>query len=161
MIVKTLQEFYQFFQEGKLILAIDYGSKKIGLALSDPGHSIAMPYKLLDDILEKNKVNQIIKIIHEKNICAITLGMPVNMDGTASDQTIVIEKFANKILGQSNIPIFFQDERLTSKAANNFLKNFNLKRKDRNKIDDLTAASMILETVLNGYRSNFNFNVSL
>lgn len=151
MIVNTLQEFYCFFKKGKIILAIDYGSRKIGLALSDPNFTLSMPYKLLNDESEKNKVSQIINIINEKNVCAVVIGMPFNMDGTHSSQHPIIMKFTNKILGQINIPIFFQDERLTSKNANNFLKSFNIKRKDRNKFDDLTAASMILETILNGY----------
>ena len=70
------------------------------------------------------------------------------MNGTKSEQTLIVENFANKLTKRTELPIFFQDERLTSKAANNLLKDFGLKRKNRNSIDDLAAASMILETAL-------------
>lgn len=88
-------------------------------------------------------------MLQEKNISAIVIGLPINMDGTKSEQTILTEKFAEKLEKRSNLPIFLQDERLTSKAADNLLKGFGLKRKDRNNQDDLAAASLILETVLN------------
>ena len=75
------------------------------------------------------------------------------MDGTKSDQTIIVEKFAEKLEKRTNLPIFFQDERLTSRAADNLLKSFGIKRKNRNENDDLAAASMILETTLNARKS--------
>jgi putative Holliday junction resolvase len=79
------------------------------------------------------------------------------MDGTKSEQTTIVEKFAEKLEKRTNLPIFFQDERLTSRAADNLLKSFGIKRKNRNESDDLTAASMILETTL---KSRHSYNAS-
>lgn len=148
MIIDTLQEFCTFFKSGQPLIGIDYGQKKIGLAISTPDHKISLPLQLLTGDSEKKKLNHIVELAKNKNICAIVVGLPLNMDGTKSDQTIIVEKFAEKLKKRINLPIFFQDERLTSKAANNLLKSFGIKRKNRNENDDLTAASMILETTL-------------
>jgi putative Holliday junction resolvase len=148
MIIHTLQEFCKFFQSNKPILSLDYGTKKIGVAISTPDHKMALPFTILAGDSEKKKLHSITTLLQEKNICAIIIGLPINMDGTKSEQTMLTEKFAEKLEKRTNLPIFLQDERLTSKAANNLLKSFGLKRKDRNDQDDLAAASLILETVL-------------
>lgn len=149
MIIHTLQEFCKFFQPNKPILSIDYGVKKLGLGISTPDHKMAMPLRIISGDSEKKKLQEIVAISIEKQVCAIVVGLPINMNGTPSEQTLIVEKFAEKLKNRTNLPIFLQDERLTSKAADNLLKDFGLKRKDRNSQDDLAAASMILETVLN------------
>ena len=148
MIVYTLQEFCKFFQKGKPLLSIDYGCKKSGIAISTPDHHLSMPLKLITGDSQKKKLQEIITIIKEKDVCAIVIGLPFNMDGTKSNQTLLVEKFAEKLMNRTNLAIFMQDERLTSKAADNLLRDFGIKRKDRNSKDDLAAASMILETTL-------------
>lgn len=148
MIVNSVQEFCKFLYKGKPIISVDYGQKKIGIAVSDQNHNIAMPLCLINYEPEKKKIKQIVDLIKKHNICGIVLGMPINMDGTKSNQTLLTEKFAEKLSTHTNIPIFMQDERLTSKAADSLLKHFDLKRKKRNEKDDMVAASMILETTL-------------
>lgn len=153
MIIDTLQEFCTFFKNKQPLIGIDYGQKKIGLAISTPDHQMSMPFQLLTSDSEKKKLNQIVETIKDKNICAIVIGLPLNMNGTKSDQTMIVEKFAKKLEKRTNLPIFFQDERITSRAADNLLKSFGIKRKNRNKNDDLTAASLILETTLKSRQS--------
>ena len=86
------------------------------------------------------------------NICAIVVGLPVNMDGTNSEQTKIVVNFVNKLAKKTNLPIYLQDERLTSKAADSLLRNMGFNRKQRNERDDMAAASMILETTLESAR---------
>jgi putative Holliday junction resolvase len=148
MIIDKLQEFCTFFKSGQPLIGVDYGQKKIGLAISTPDHQMSMPLQLLTGDSEKKKLNAIADIAKTKNACAIVVGIPFNMDGTKSEQTFIVEKFTEKLERRTHLPIFFQDERLTSRAADNLLKSFGIKRKDRNKNDDLTAASLILETTL-------------
>ena len=148
MIIESLQEFYQFFRFGQPIIAIDYGQKKMGTALSSPDHTIAMPFKMINSVSEKEKIKQILDIILDKKICTIVIGLPLNMDGTYSKQTKITLKFAENLAQKTNLPIFMQDERLTSKAADKLLTQFGFNRKKRNTKDDLVAASLILETVL-------------
>ena len=157
MIIETIQEFCTFFKERQPLISIDYGQKKIGLAISTPDHKMSLPLQLLLGDSEKKKLNQIAEITKAKNACAIVLGLPLNMDGTKSEQTIIVERFAEKLEKRTNLPIFLQDERLTSRAADNLLKSFGIKRKVRNTNDDLTAASLILETTL---KSRHTYNAS-
>ena len=149
MIIHSLQEFYQLCQVGQPIISVDHGNIKMGLAISSPDHYLALPLQIIAADSDKKIILQLVQVIKQKNACALVIGLPINMDGTKSEQTIKVENFANQIQKQINLPIFLQDERLTSKAADNFLKNFGMKRKQRNAIDDLTSASMILETTLN------------
>ena len=148
MIIDTLQEFCTFFKLGQPLIGVDYGQKKIGLAISTPDHQMSMPLQLLTGDSEKKKLNEIADIAKNKHACTIVIGIPFNMDGTKSEQTLIVEKFTEKLERRTHLPIFLQDERLTSRAADNLLKSFGIKRKNRNKNDDLTAASMILETTL-------------
>jgi len=148
MIITSLQEFYSFFELSKPLLAIDYGNKKIGLAISSPDHKIAMPHSIITAVDDKEKLRRIIDFIVKNNICAIVVGLPVNMDGTSSSQAKIVTSFVNKLAKETNLPIYLQDERLTSKAADNMLKNMGFNRRQRNERDDMAAASLILETVL-------------
>ena len=70
------------------------------------------------------------------------------MDGTESEQTKIVINFVGKLAKKTNLPIYLQDERLTSKAADSLLRNMGFNRKQRNERDDMAAASMILETTL-------------
>ena len=160
MIIYTLQEFCKFFKQGMPIVSIDYGKKKIGVAISTPDHNVPMPLQIIRGDSEKKKLQEIVRILVTKNICAIIIGLPINMDGTKSEQTLIVEKFSEKLKNRTNLPIFMQDERLTSIAADNLLKEFGLKRKDRNSSDDLIAASLILETTLNASKRLFYSKLS-
>ena len=150
MIVNNLQEFYSFFKIGRPLLGIDYGNKKIGLAISSPEHFIAMPHSIIVAHKEPEKLEKIVNIIQQNNICALVIGLPVYMDGTHSDQTKIVTNFAKKLVIKANLPIYLQDERLTTRAADSFLKMMGLNRKQRNERDDMSSASLILETVLEG-----------
>ncbi len=148
MIITSLQEFYSFFEVSKPLLGIDYGNKKIGLAISSPDHKIAMPHSIIAVREDREKSNHIIDFIVKNNICAIVVGLPVNMDGTSGSQAKIVTSFVNKLANETNLPIYLQDERLTSKAADNMLKDMGFNRRQRNERDDMAAASLILETVL-------------
>lgn len=148
MIITSLQEFYSFFELRKPLLAIDYGNKKIGLAISSPDHKISMPHSIITAGGDREKLQRIIDFIVKSNICAIVVGLPVNMDGTSSSQAKIVTSFVNKLAKGTNLPIYLQDERLTSRAADNMLKDMGFNRRQRNQRDDMAAASLILETVL-------------
>ena len=148
MIINSLQEFYSFFEISKPLLAIDYGNKKIGLAISSPDHRIAMPHSIIAVDNDREKLDRIIDFIVKYNICAIVVGLPVNMDGTSSSQAKIVNNFVNKLIKKTNLPVYLLDERLTSRAADSMLKNMGLNRRQRNERDDMVAASMILETAL-------------
>ncbi|WP_371253152.1 Holliday junction resolvase RuvX [Orientia tsutsugamushi] len=147
MIINSIIEFLQAADIKKQILGIDFGEKKVGVAISNIEHTVAMP---LQTILATNqdRINKIQEIAVAYNIGAIVIGLPFRLDGTETSQTHRVKDFANKLANKLLLPIFLCDERLTSKAANNLLKMGNIKRKVRNAIDDRVAASIILEGAL-------------
>lgn len=148
MIVKNLQEFCQFLKIGHPLVAIDYGQKKIGIAVSNQERTIAMPLRIIKNSHNKTSVQEIINVINNHNICAIVIGLPLHMNGDTTEQTNIVIEFAKNIAKNIKMAIYLQDERLTSRAADNLLKSFDISRKMRNKSDDAIAASMILETTL-------------
>lgn len=154
MIISTLEEFCPKLITGQRLIAIDYGSKKLGIAISDPLFRMALPMKEVIETNDEHKITNIIRISKENSACGIVLGLPINMDGTRSEQTERVQKFAEKLAIKADIAIFLQDERLTTKAADNLLKTIGLKRKERNARDDSIAACLILDTVLDYYQKN-------
>ncbi|XVN43184.1 MAG: Holliday junction resolvase RuvX [Candidatus Rickettsia vulgarisii] len=149
MIIDTLEKFSELLQPNKPIIAIDYGARKIGVAISNPEHTIAMPIKTINTPEEKEKIKEILNLIEAYSACAIVVGLPISMNGETSNQTTILLKFTEHLSLATNLSIYLQDERLTSKAADSLLKSFGLNRKQRNNQDDSIAASMILETTLN------------
>lgn len=154
MIDSTLEQFCQKLAPGKRLIAIDYGSKKLGVAISDPSLYMSLPMKEIIEPNNERKIAHIIRISKENASGGIVIGLPINMDGTRSEQTEIVQKFAEKLATQTGLPIFLQDERLTTKAADNLLKTIGLKRKERNARDDSIAACLILDTVLDYYQKN-------
>lgn len=148
MIISTLQEFYPFLKRGRPIIAIDYGQKKLGIAISNREHNFALPLKTINEIDEEKKIKALQQLVNDHSICAIVIGLPINLKGEITSQTEIVKTFANKLSNILNLPIYLQDERLTSRAADNMLKSIGMKRKERNTKDDLIAASLILESTL-------------
>ena len=130
------------------ILSLDYGEKRIGIAISDNECSIALP----SEVLERNKTNKdflYIKDFIEKNdIQAVLIGIPYNMDGSEGEQCKIVKNFSKKLLEFINISIIYWDERLSTLAQEKILINKNVSRKKRKKIIDMLAASYFLQSFL-------------
>lgn len=127
-------------------LAIDYGSKRTGLAICDRSETITSPLTVIpsqDDLLLK-----IAEIVRAEAIEAIVLGLPLNMDDSEGPQAKLVRTFAAKLAAHVDIQIHFQDERLTSFAAEHKLAPAELTRKKTKKRLDAVAAAQILETFL-------------
>lgn len=135
----------------KRILGVDYGLKRIGLAISDSSKKIALPWKTIEGAhsIERASDN-LIKAINgsEYTIDKIVIGNPLLMSGKSSDMSEVIQKFAN-ILGQKlSIPVILWDERLSSLHADKSLKELKMNRKKRTKHLDTVSATFILQNYL-------------
>ncbi|WP_341789657.1 Holliday junction resolvase RuvX [Rickettsia endosymbiont of Polydrusus tereticollis] len=152
MIIKNLQEFYRLLPVNYPLIALDHGTKKIGVALSNQERTIAMPLCVANAINKKAQITTILNLIEKYKVCGIVIGLPINMSGEIGTQAEIVLKFAEDFTKHTDLPIYLQDERLTTKAANNLLKSFGVKRKERNNNDDVIAASMILETTLDSIK---------
>ena len=128
-------------------LGIDFGTKRVGLALSDRSNMIASPYKTLNYVSEKDLINQLETIVTKNDIEILVLGLPINMKGKDTAQTIKVRNF-KEILSALRIPIVYEDERLSSVSAINSLMLQNVKTGHNKPEIDKTAAAIILQQYL-------------
>ncbi|MDX1917511.1 MAG: Holliday junction resolvase RuvX [Rickettsiaceae bacterium] len=145
-ICKTIEELIDLAKDGPLI-CLDYGAKKVGIAISSPNRSIALPLGILANDSKKIYAS-IQNLISKHNIEAIIIGLPLLTDGKETSSTLTVKNFAQKILSCTNLPIFLQEERRTTLAADSLLKIAGFNRKERSTRDDTIAACLILESVL-------------
>ena len=127
-------------------LAIDYGTKRTGLAICDSAETIASPLAVIQG--HKELLKQIADVVKAENIDAIVLGLPLNMDNSEGPQSKLVLEFSEKLKAHMNIPIYFQDERLSSFGAEEKLASAQFTRGKRKKRLDAIAAAEILEAFL-------------
>jgi putative Holliday junction resolvase len=123
------------------ILGIDYGSKRIGLALGDEEQRIALPF----DVIENNEgvIGQLRRIINNEKIYRVVVGIPLNMGGKDTQKTGEVREFIDLLERNFNLTILREDERLSSKMADSLFREYN-KKYDR----DAIAAMIILQCYL-------------
>jgi putative Holliday junction resolvase len=110
------------------ILGIDYGEKRIGLAITDRQNSVAMPFGMLEN---NNSVSEnILKLIKDNDIGRIVIGRPVNLNGQSGYQTEIVESFVSNILKSYELPISIMDERFTSKISSDLISGSHYTRKE-------------------------------
>lgn len=129
-------------------LGLDYGSKTLGLAISDTTGIISSPLEVIryEDINEL--ISKLKNIIIEKKVDALVLGLPLNLDGSVSVRCEKTKEFANIIKENIDIEIYFQDERLSTVEAQNILISNSTRRDKRKTVIDKMAATIILQTYL-------------
>ena len=127
------------------IMALDVGTKRIGIALSDYLQVIATAHSTIPREPEKSAVQEIIKIAKDNRVEKIVVGLPINMDGTQGFQAQDCMNFAQKILG---FDIIFEDERLTSEEAENRLRSRKIDFRKNKGLVDMESACVILEQYL-------------
>lgn len=133
----------------KRAIAFDIGDKRIGVAVSDPFNEYAMPcdtYFRTRDF--RADVQAIAKIAKDKGAGVIVCGMPVNTDGTESEQTEKTRRFIDALRGATDLPIELEDERFTTAEARETQMISGVKRDRRKQTVDSIAASFILESYL-------------
>ena len=130
-------------------LGLDLGSRTLGIAVSDATGLIASSYKTIRHNEEYDRLLQEVKkIVEELDIKGIVLGFPKNMNNTIGPKGELSLSFKEQLEKILDIPIYLQDERLTTKSATDMLIMGNVSRKDRKKVVDSVAATIILQTYL-------------
>ena len=123
-----------------VLLGIDYGSVRIGLALSDSVWEHAQPFKII------SKIKELDDIVPAKNVVGFVLGLPLQTDGAEGETARQARLFANRLYEKFGLPILWIDERYTSVKAESYLKNDLFMRPDkRKKVLDAHAATLLLE----------------
>ena len=133
-------------------LAIDHGSKRIGLALSDPMKIIAKPYKTITYNNLVDLFKMLMEVIIQQDVECIILGLPLGMKGQETPQTKHVLEFKDKLKLKIKIPIILQDERLSSLSAEKSLIQQKVKTGHNKSQIDKTAAAIFLQQYLDTNR---------
>ena len=130
-------------------LGLDLGSRTLGVAVSDKTGMIASSYKTIRHNEDYEELlYEVRSLVNELEVDAIVLGFPKNMNNTIGPKGELSLDFKTKLENMLSIPIILQDERLTTKSAHDILIEGNMSRKNRKKVVDSMAASIILQSYL-------------
>ena len=136
------------------LIAFDIGLKRIGVAVSDPFCSMALPDKTYWRKSLKEDIENLLALAKEKGADRIVCGLPVNFDGSESEQTAITRKFIEALSAESEIEVVTADERFSTKEATRVLIAGDVSRKDRKNFVDSIAASYILEDYIKKLKYN-------
>ncbi|NOY06757.1 MAG: Holliday junction resolvase RuvX [Chlorobi bacterium] len=131
-------------QDSFRILAIDFGQRRIGLAVSDPLGIFATPLKTISN--DRNTLRSIEEVVEEYQVSRIVVGLPVNLDGSDSDSTRAVRLFIQRLQRVTDIEIVEWDERFTSKLAEQTLIDMGVgrkKRRQKHRVDMLAAVHLL------------------
>lgn len=139
------------------ILGLDYGTKTVGVALSDP---LGITAQGVETIFrkEENKLRQtyarIEAIMEENGVGLVVVGLPKNMNNSEGEMAVRAKEFATNLERRSGVRVILADERLTTVMADKVLEGYSVKKQDRKQYIDKIAATYILQTYLDYVRMN-------
>ncbi len=149
MSVCTLHELKTQLPKNTRLLGLDPGAKTIGLAISDPGLTVASPIETIRRRKFRDDAAALIRLIEERGVGGLVIGLPVNMDGSEGPRCQSVRQFAANLLERIEIPVVFCDERLSTAAVERFLvEEADMSRKRRGEVIDKMAAAYILQGAL-------------
>ena len=131
------------------LIAFDIGDKRIGIAVSDPFMQMALPYETYHRKNFKTDIQYLVNLAKQRGATTIVCGLPLNFDGSRSEQTEKTESFINELKLNTDIPIVTEDERFTTMEARRLLLEADMRRAYRKSVIDKVAASYILEAYMN------------
>ncbi len=151
--VMTLEELAASTPPGTPWLGLDLGEKTIGVAASDATRMIASPLVLIRKTKFTQDAEAVLKLMDGRKASGLVIGLPLNMDGTEGPRAQSCRAFARNLQRLREVPVAFQDERLSTSAVERFLiEDLDLNRKRRANVVDRTAAAWILQGALDRLR---------
>ena len=130
------------------ILAIDHGTKRMGIAISDELKMMAHPVEFIPAEPFGVFLARLKELLRDKEVEMVLVGMPRNMDGSYGPAALKVQDFVAVLKGAITVPIETLDERLTSVQANRFLIEGNVRREKRKEKVDKMAAAILLQSYL-------------
>lgn len=127
------------------VLAVDYGARRVGVALSDPSATLAQPLTVLTRRAGKRApVQAIADLAAQHEVEHIVVGLPLTLAGDESEWTAEVRAFGDKLAARTGLGVTFADERLTSVAAERAVRSLGLKRSQREQKERIDAAAAVL-----------------
>jgi putative Holliday junction resolvase len=128
------------------IMGIDFGDSRIGIALSDPLGIMATPHTIITRMEEEKDIAAIVDIIQQNGVGKVVIGLPISMNGTLGMQAEKVKAFTENLSKNIDVPVEFQDERLSTVTAKNLVRES--RKTDRKTRYDAAAAALILQSYL-------------
>ena len=154
MAVVELTEFPALLPRYGALIGLDLGEKTIGVAVSDTMRTVATPLTLIRKTKFTDDANALFRLIDEREVAGLVIGLPVNMDGTEGPRCQSSRAFGRNLLRLRDLPIAFWDERMSTMAVNRFLiDEVDLNRARRSEVVDKMAAGWILQGALERLRT--------
>ena len=136
-----------------IILGVDFGDARTGLAICDKGEMLASPIGVISEHDFDRCMEKVADAAKEHRAQMIVVGFPKNMNGTRGERAELCRLFADGLQKLTNLPVELWDERCTTVSAHSYLNVTNTRGKKRKAVVDAVAATIILESYL-GYRKN-------
>ena len=136
-----------------IILSVDYGDKRTGIAICDKFEMLASPVCVLTEWNIETLADKIVTLANERRAETIVVGLPKNMDGSEGFRADACKELGELLKNKTNIPVTFWDERLTTVSAHRILSENNVRGKKRKSVVDAVAAEIILQDYID-YRKN-------
>jgi putative Holliday junction resolvase len=146
--ILDLTELEQALAPAAALIGLDLGTKTIGVAISDLGRRIASPLVLINRVKFTQDAEALIKLIGERQVAGIVIGLPLNMDGSEGPRAQATRAFVRNLLPKIDISVSFWDERLSTVAVTRTLLEADTSRKRRGELVDKMAAGFILQGAL-------------
>jgi putative Holliday junction resolvase len=127
-------------------MGLDIGDSRIGVALSDPLGILASPLMIIDRADEPAAIGKIVSIVREKGVAKVIAGLPLNMDGSRGQQVEKTATFVETLRVHLDVPIAYQDERLSTVSARELIQG--VRKTGRDTRYDAAAAALILQGYL-------------
>jgi len=131
-----------------IILSVDYGDVRTGIAVCDRMEILASPVCVINQSYEPKLIREIAEIAKNKKAELIVVGLPKNMDGSEGERAEKCKAFALRLNEETGIEAVMQDERLTTVSAHRALSDNNVRGQKRKNVVDAVSAVMILEDFL-------------
>ncbi len=142
-------ELKTMLEPGTCVLGLDVGTKKIGVAVSDPSLTIASPLVVLERTKFTRDAETLFGLMDENKAGGLVVGLPVEMDGSEGRQAQSVRTYVDNLLALRDLPVVFWDERLSTVAVERaMVEEADLSRAKRGKVIDRAAAAYILQGVL-------------
>ncbi|MGI9353627.1 MAG: Holliday junction resolvase RuvX [Rhizobiaceae bacterium] len=149
----SVEEFASALQGSGRLLGLDLGTKTIGLAISDSAWSIASPVRTLIRNKFTPDVEDLLAYAMAEGVVGVVIGLPLNMDGSEGPRAQATRAFIRNLSKLTDLPVLFQDERLSTFEANQAMLAADVSRVKRAQKIDAIAASIILQSALDQLRA--------
>ncbi|MDP2991418.1 MAG: Holliday junction resolvase RuvX [Kiritimatiellota bacterium] len=132
-------------------LGVDYGERRVGLAISDELGMMALPLDILPVQGTKQVIRDVLRLCQEKQVAVIVVGLPLNMDGSRGPAVEAVERFVLQLRRQAGWPVEVWDERMSSRQVERMLIDADVSRSKRKGLVDKLAAQVILQSYLDAH----------